>query len=101
MPKLRNMIYNYFDQELSLDDVLHDDQNVVLGASIHAQALRQYEKDKNQKLKADRYILMDVTPHSIILDTHDKKNEPKLLFNRNTAWPPANNTITLKATHEN
>ena len=25
MPKLRNMIYNYFDQELSLDDVLHDD----------------------------------------------------------------------------
>jgi hypothetical protein len=46
MPKLRNLIYEYFDGELPLDDVFSDDQNVVLGAAIHAQALRQYEKDK-------------------------------------------------------
>ena len=74
MPQIKKIIRNYFiDIEVNINDYINPDETVAYGASILAAKLMRQEIDILSDI-----ILLDITPFSIGIGTHNKSEIPEI-----------------------
>jgi len=73
IPKVKDIISNYFNNETRINCEINPDEAVAYGAGIYAAKLMQQGGDIINDI-----ILMDITPLSIGTSTNNKSEDPKI-----------------------